>query len=116
MNRQPQYDMEIQETHHTQKLDAPSGTAITLANDILTELERKTKWVNHKTNEPSEFSRFFPNAWLGTGTHEVTYTSDIDTIKISHEAREGFALGALTAAEWIIGKQGFFTMQEVLGF
>ena len=118
MNRQPQYDMEIQETHHTQKLDAPSGTAITLANDILTELERKTKWVNHKTNELSEFSILSKRIDPAPGTHEVTYTSDIDTIKISHEAhsREGFALGALTAAEWIIGKQGFFTMQEVLGF
>lgn len=118
MNGQPQYDMEIEEIHHTQKLDAPSGTAITLANDILTELERKTKWVNHKTNEPSELSILSKRIDPAPGTHEVTYTSDIDTIKISHEAhsREGFALGALTAAEWIVGKQGFFTMQEVLGF
>lgn len=118
VNGQPQYDIQMQETHHTQKLDAPSGTAITLANDILNVIERKTKWVNHDTDYNDELAIISKRIDPAPGTHEVTYTSDIDTIKISHEAhsREGFALGALTAAEWVVGKQGFFTMQEVLGF
>lgn len=118
MNGQPQYDITIEEIHHTQKLDAPSGTAITLANDIVNEIERKTQWVNHETSESADVQIISKRIDPAPGTHEVTYSSDIDTLKISHEAhsREGFALGALTAAEWIVGKKGVFTMQEVLGF
>lgn len=118
MNGQPQYDVKIEEIHHTQKLDAPSGTAITIASDIIEEIERKTKWVNHDTDVMNELPIISKRIDPAPGTHEVTYASDIDTIKISHEAhsREGFALGALTAAEWIVGKKGFFTMQDVLGF
>lgn len=118
MNGQPQYDVYVEEIHHTQKLDAPSGTAITIANDILNEIERKTEWVNHDANVINELAIIFKRIDPAPGTHEVTYHSEIDTIKISHEAhsREGFALGALTAAEWIVGKKGFFTMQDVLGF
>jgi len=118
MNIQSQYDVQIEEIHHTQKLDAPSGTAITLANGILQEIERKTKWVNHDTDVKHELSILSKRIDPAPGTHEVTYRSDIDTIKISHEAhsREGFALGAIAAAEWIVGKKGFFTMQDVLGF
>jgi len=118
MNGQPQYDIKIEEIHHIQKLDAPSGTAITLANDILNEIERKTQWVNHETSNKNELKILSKRIDPAPGTHEVTYTSDIDTIKISHEAhsREGFALGALTAAEWIGGKKGVFTMEDVLGF
>lgn len=118
MNGQLQYDVKIEEIHHTQKLDAPSGTAITIANDILKEIERKAKWVNHDTDVMNELAIVSKRIDPAPGTHEVTYTADIDTIKISHEAhsREGFALGALTAAEWIVGKKGFFTMQDVLGF
>lgn len=118
MNGQPQYDVQIEEIHHTQKLDAPSGTAITIANDILNEIERKTQWVNHDADHNNELAIISKRIDPAPGTHEVTYSSTIDTIKISHEAhsREGFALGALTAAEWIVGKRGFFTMQDVLGF
>ncbi|MFN7115315.1 MAG: 4-hydroxy-tetrahydrodipicolinate reductase [Saprospiraceae bacterium] len=118
MNAQPQYDIQIEEIHHTQKLDAPSGTAISLANGILSEVARKTKWVNYDTDVLNELSIISKRIDPAPGTHEVTYHSEIDTIKISHEAhsREGFALGALTAAEWIVGKKGFFTMQDVLGF
>lgn len=118
MNGQPQYDVKLEEIHHTQKLDAPSGTAITLANDILNEIERKTQWVNQETSEKADLQIISKRIDPAPGTHEVTYTSEIDTIKISHEAhsREGFALGALTAAEWIVGKKGVFTMEEVLGF
>jgi 4-hydroxy-tetrahydrodipicolinate reductase len=118
MNGQPQYDVQIEEIHHTQKLDAPSGTAITIANDILNEINRKMQWVNHEASDVSDLQIISKRIDPAPGTHEVTYHSEIDTIKISHEAhsREGFALGALTAAEWIVGKKGFFTMQDVLGF
>ncbi len=118
MNEQSQYDVKIEEVHHKQKLDAPSGTAIRIANDILDEVERKTKWVNHDTNMLGELPIISRRIDPAPGMHEVTYNSAIDTIKISHEAhsRDGFALGALKAAEWIIGKRGFFTMREVLGF
>lgn len=118
MNGQLQYDIQIEEIHHTQKLDAPSGTAITLANGVLSEVERKTKWVNHDTDVKNELPILSKRIDPAPGTHEVTYRSEIDTIKISHEAhsREGFALGAIAAAEWIVGKKGFFTMQDVLGF
>lgn len=118
MNAQPQYEVKIEEIHHTQKLDAPSGTAISLAKDILNEIERKTNWVNHENSNPEELAIISKRIDPAPGTHEVTYQSEIDTIKISHEAhsREGFALGAIVAAGWIVGKQGFFTMQDVLGF
>lgn len=118
MEQQTQYDVQMEEIHHTQKLDAPSGTAITLAQGILSEISRKQKWVNQKTEDTSELSIISRRIDPAPGTHTITYSSQIDTITISHEAhsREGFALGALTAAEWIVGKQGFFKMQDVLGF
>lgn len=118
METQVQYDVQIEEIHHTQKLDAPSGTAITLAQGILSEISRKNKWVNQETDKESELSIISKRVDPAPGTHTIVYSSEIDTITISHEAhsREGFALGALTAAEWIIGKKGFFTMQDVLGF
>lgn len=118
MDGQPQYDIHVEEIHHTQKLDAPSGTAITIANDILNEIRRKTNWVNYDTKIKDALPIISKRIDPAPGTHEVTYLSDIDTIKISHEAhsREGFAAGALAAAEWIVGKRGFFTMQDVLGF
>jgi len=104
MERQPQYDPAILEIHHTQKLDAPSGTAISLAQDIVERLPDK---------EPPITSIREGQA---PGTHEVVYRSDIDTISIRHEAhsREGFARGALLAAHWIVGKKGFFSMSDVL--
>lgn len=118
METQEQYNVQMEEIHHTQKLDAPSGTAITLAQGILSEISRKNKWVNKATEDISELPIISKRIDPAPGTHTVTYSSEIDTITISHEAhsREGFALGALTAAEWIVGKQGSFTMQDVLGF
>jgi 4-hydroxy-tetrahydrodipicolinate reductase len=104
MDSQPQYDPSILEIHHTQKLDAPSGTAISLAQDIVERLPDK---------EPPITSI---REGQVPGTHEVVYRSDIDTISIRHEAhsREGFARGALLAAHWIVGKKGFFSMSDVL--
>ncbi len=128
MNNYPMYDVRMEETHHTQKLDAPSGTAITLANSILENVERKTKWVCH-TVEPRNPDSFGEGAAdeinitakrtdPAPGTHIVTYESPIDTIEISHTAhsREGFATGAVLAAEWILGKKGVFSMKDMLGF
>lgn len=104
MDRQPQYEPAILEIHHTQKLDAPSGTAISLAQDIIEQTSRKSPPITSIREGQVP------------GTHEVTYTSPIDTISIRHEAhsREGFAHGALLAAHWIVGKKGFFSMSDVL--
>jgi 4-hydroxy-tetrahydrodipicolinate reductase len=109
-----QYQVGIEEIHHTQKLDAPSGTAITLANGII-EQTNYQKWTldSPKVNEIGIIAKRIENV---PGTHEITYTSDVDTIAIKHTAhsREGFALGAVVAAEWIIGKKGVFSMNDVL--
>jgi 4-hydroxy-tetrahydrodipicolinate reductase len=120
MNSQAQYNVTLKEIHHTEKKDAPSGTAIVLAEGILQHLDRKTTWelapITHNTPEsilPIEAQRL-PNY---AGTHTVRYESAEDFIEIKHEAhnRKGFALGAVIAAEWIIGKKGVFSMQDVLG-
>lgn len=110
------YNMSIEETHHTQKLDAPSGTAITLAEDVI-EQSTKENWSlgvteNEKTL-PIESKRI-ENV---PGTHVVSYTSDVDKIEITHTAknRDGFALGAVIAAEWLKDKKGVFNMKDVLG-
>lgn len=119
MNRFPDYDINVSETHHTQKLDAPSGTAISLASDILEQIDRKTHW------ELKEDKQIIPSDVIPIqsfrienipGTHIVTYNSAIDEIKISHEAksRKGFAKGALLAAEWIYNKKGVFNMTDLL--
>lgn len=118
MNRQGAYDVTIEETHHTEKKDAPSGTAITLAGQILEELERKDRWTlkaNAATNKDLAIESFRVEGV--PGTHKVSYHSPIDTIDIIHTAhsREGFALGAVLAAEFIAGRQGVFTMEDVLG-
>ena len=123
MNNYTQYEVSMTEIHHTQKLDAPSGTAITLADDILKNLERKHQWVSIPTSDARpltsedlviESKRKDPTP----GTHIVQYISEVDTIEISHTAhsRIGFAMGALTAAEWIVGKKGVFGMKDLLGF
>lgn len=118
MDNQIQYDVTMEEVHHTQKLDAPSGTAVSLANDILRVLERKTKWVNQQTTIREELGIVSRRIDSVPGTHIVTWSSKDDTIEIKHTAhtREGFAAGALTAAEWIIGKTGCFEMKDMLGF
>lgn len=118
MNHLPAYDIRLEETHHTQKLDAPSGTAITLAKDILERVGRKEKWVNQETDRKEELPIISHRTDPAPGTHSVVYRSAIDEIEIRHEAfsREGFARGALMAAKWLPGKKGFFGMQDLLGF
>ncbi|MBK6621443.1 MAG: 4-hydroxy-tetrahydrodipicolinate reductase [Saprospirales bacterium] len=118
MNQWPTYDVKLEEIHHTQKLDAPSGTAITLAGDIIRRLDRKEKWVNGETSDEKELPILSRRVDPAPGTHRVIYSSAIDEIEIRHEAfsREGFARGALKAARWIIGRKGCFGMDDMLGF
>jgi 4-hydroxy-tetrahydrodipicolinate reductase len=115
-----QYKTEMEEIHHTEKKDAPSGTAITLAEGVLANLPQYKAW--EKGEEPTGqadnlviHSKRLPNV---PGTHSIKYTSEEDTIEIIHTAhtRKGFALGAVVAAEWMAGKQGIFGMKEMLGF
>jgi len=110
------YKVKIEETHHTKKLDAPSGTAITLANDIIKNLDIKTKWINQESNKSEELSILSHRIENVPGTHTVNYSSEIDEINIEHIAhnRKGFALGAVIAAEYIYNKKGIFTMNDVL--
>lgn len=109
-----QYNVTMEEIHHTKKLDAPSGTAITLAEGVL----EHSNYKGWKLNEADEnnipiVAKRIPEV---PGTHTVSYNSDVDSIDITHTAhnREGFALGAVIAAEWIVGKTGVFTMKDVL--
>ncbi len=117
MNDRPQYQLELEEIHHTQKLDAPSGTAITLAEGILDQLDRKTALAKGRPAADNEIQITSKRIDPTPGTHSILYSSAIDSIRITHEAhsREGFARGALMAAEWLIGKQGVFGMQDLLG-
>ena len=110
-----QYQVSMEEIHHTQKLDAPSGTAISLANGII-ENSAYDNWTldNPNANQIAIDAKRIENV---PGTHRVLYTSTVDTIEIKHTAhnRDGFALGAVIAAEWLVGKKGVFTMKNVLG-
>jgi 4-hydroxy-tetrahydrodipicolinate reductase len=117
MNGQEAYDVKIEETHHTAKKDAPSGTAITLAEQILENLDRKTSWAKEHTDELSALGIISHREEDVPGTHKVVYSSPIDDIEIIHTAhnRQGFALGAVLAAEFIVGKKGVFEMKDVLG-
>lgn len=109
-----EYQISIEEIHHTQKLDAPSGTAITLAEGIVKNSDKK----NWKLNEAADGTIKITAKRMDEvkGTHIINYDSNIDTISIKHEAhsRDGFALGALLAAEWLADKKGIFTMKDVL--
>jgi 4-hydroxy-tetrahydrodipicolinate reductase len=118
MNGFDNYQCEIEETHHIHKLDAPSGTAISLADDILKNIQRLDNW---KLNENTEIKQTdLPITAIRegevTGKHTITYDSDVDTISLSHEAknRKGFALGAVMAAEYLKDKKGIYTMQDML--
>ena len=115
MSQFNQYSTSIEEIHHVQKLDAPSGTAITLAESIINNSDYSS-WTLDKTENKNELLIKAERVPKVPGTHTVTYTSAVDTIEIKHEAhnREGFALGAVVAAEWIFGKKGVFTMKDVL--
>jgi 4-hydroxy-tetrahydrodipicolinate reductase len=117
MRPHPDYEVSLKEIHHTQKRDAPSGTAVTLAEQLMEKIDRKTKWVNNETGKPEELSIISERIDPAPGTHTVSYRSDIDTIDIIHTAhnRTGFATGAVLAAEFVIGKTGIFSMKEVLG-
>lgn len=114
MSKFESYKVEMEEIHHIQKLDEPSGTAISLAKGII----ENSTYINWTLENPEENQIHIEAKRSGTvpGTHIVTYNSAVDAIEIKHTAhnREGFALGALIAAEWIIGKQGIFTMKDVL--
>jgi 4-hydroxy-tetrahydrodipicolinate reductase len=116
MSSFPEYHASITEIHHTAKLDAPSGTAITLAEQMISNLPEKNKWTTD-ANEGGD-SIFIESKRIdpAPGTHTIRYTSPIDTITIEHEAhsRQGFALGAVLAAEFLNGKKGLYTMNDVL--
>lgn len=119
MNNYPGYDVRMEETHHIHKLDAPSGTAITLAEGILTNIDRKEGWAlgNDATDEDTLRIDAFREGEV-PGIHSVIYESDADSIRITHDAknRKGFALGAVLAAEFTKGKKGFLTMEDLLDF
>jgi 4-hydroxy-tetrahydrodipicolinate reductase len=114
----PEYSVEMKEIHHTQKKDAPSGTAITLAEQVLTKIHSLKNWVNRPSENPGELPILSERVDPAPGTHKVRYHSAIDEIEIIHTAhsREGFAGGAVLAAEFINHKKGIFSMKDVLGF
>jgi len=118
MNQFPDYNVEMTEVHHTQKLDAPSGTAITLAKDILEKLDRKTVWVKEIETKPEEMAIKSIREGQVPGIHTIRYESEVDSIEITHDAksREGFALGAVVAAEFTAGKKGLLGMEDMLKF
>ena len=115
MNNYTEYKIKMKEIHHIEKIDAPSGTAITLAGSIIEETNYQ-KWSLGNDFKEDEISIESQRISENTGTHEVVFKSEVDEIKIKHVAgnREGFGLGAVIAAEWIIGKKGVFSMKDVL--
>ena len=124
MNNHPYYDVQVEEIHHTQKLDSPSGTAITIAEGIIENLDAKQKWVNALVDANGDVEDNFKADELlieshridsVPGTHTIIYDSEIDTIEFKHTAhnRNGFALGAVLAAEWIKDKKGFYSVADM---
>jgi len=116
MNPFSDYNVRMVEVHHTQKLDAPSGTAITLAENILSELDRKTEWVKETEQQSNQLAIASVREGNVPGIHEVIYESEMDSISIKHDAksRRGFALGAVLAAEFAHDKKGFLGMNDLL--
>jgi len=116
MNRFQNFDVQIEETHHIHKLDAPSGTAITIAKGILKEISRKKEWVKENAEKQEQIAVKSYREGEVPGVHTVTYSSEVEDIVITHESknREGLAQGALMAAEFIIGKTGIFGMDDLL--
>ena len=114
----PSYDVAIEEIHHTHKKDAPSGTAITLAEQIIQVSDNKKRWINNESENENELSIISKRIDEVPGTHSIKYTSEIDDIEIIHTAhnRKGFAEGAVLAAEFIADKKGIFAMKDVLNF
>ena len=116
MNKQPQYEVQLEEIHHTEKIDAPSGTAIRAAELILAELDTKSSWQLNQINSQAELlitALRQPNV---PGTHSITFSSHVDEIKLIHQAKNrlGFAEGAVLAARWLVGKRGVFEMKDLL--
>ncbi|RYU86858.1 4-hydroxy-tetrahydrodipicolinate reductase [Mucilaginibacter terrigena] len=127
MNNYPYYDVQVEEIHHTQKLDSPSGTAITIAEGILDNLDAKKDWKNVViSDDKADDDTIAADELLieslrienVPGTHTVIYDSEIDTIEFKHTAhnRNGFALGAVLAAEWIADKKGFYSVEDMFDF
>lgn len=128
MNNYPYYDVQVEEIHHTQKLDSPSGTAITIAEGIIENLDTKKEWVNVLSAEGNEADDgnikndqvLIESFRIDSvpGTHTVIYDSEVDTIEFKHTAhnRNGFALGAVLAAEWVHNKKGFFSVEQMFNF
>lgn len=123
MRNYPSYHVSMTEIHHTEKKDAPSGTAITLAEGVMAQLESKRRWVSNEAGQEPQpvgddaIEIQSLREGVVPGTHEVRYESDVDRIEIKHVAhsRQGFALGAVVAAEWLVGRQGIFGMDDLLG-
>ena len=111
-----EYTVEMKEIHHTQKLDAPSGTAITLAEEIIEHIPGKNSWVNHPTGFANEIGIISEREGQVPGTHIINYDSEVDYIEITHCAknRKGLAFGAVLAAEYSFGKKGILTMNDLL--
>lgn len=125
MNQYSQYEVQVEEIHHTQKLDSPSGTAITIAEGIIDHLDRKSEWVNELVGENTEMVVRPEQLLIEShriedvpGTHTVIYSSEVDEIELKHTAhsRTGFALGALLAAEWLKDRQGFYNITDMFDF
>lgn len=116
MNEQSNYDVSMEEVHHLQKKDSPSGTALTLASQVLDNISRKTKWSEEEKGDDILHINALREEGV-PGTHAIKYTSEIDDIEIIHTAhnRKGFALGAVLAAEYVADKKGIYTMKDVLG-
>ena len=128
MNNYPYYDVQVEEIHHSQKLDSPSGTAITIAEGIIENLDAKKEWINTVTaegDEPADDTATSDQLLIESlridsvpGTHTVLYDSEVDSIEFKHTAhnRNGFALGAVLAAEWIRDKKGFHAVHDMFDF
>jgi 4-hydroxy-tetrahydrodipicolinate reductase len=117
MSGHPAYDVVMEEIHHTQKKDAPSGTAITLAEQVLNFIKQKKQWVNEISDNASDLTIISKRIDPAPGTHTIKYTSSVDDIEIIHTAhnRVGFAGGAVLAAEFLHNKKGIYSMKDVLG-
>ncbi len=117
MSNHTDYEVSMEEIHHTQKKDAPSGTAITLAEQVLQHVKSKKQWVNDESSSKDDLIITSKRIDPAPGTHSIKYHSTVDDIEIIHTAhsRKGFASGAVAAAEFIAGKKGIYTMKDVLG-
>lgn len=116
MHGYPEYQVTMEEIHHTEKKDAPSGTAITLAEGVLSAYPEKKQWVNEESTNLNELPIISKRIEKVPGTHTIFYNSEVDSIEIKHTAhsRQGFAEGAVVAAEWLPGKKGVFGMDDML--